>query len=209
MRLRAKLKRNWRVRRLMSEENKVTKGTESDSQIRDLVRQAIDEFVQVQQTKAEPAYKAELQEERKRRESLETRLNQLVEENRKARAAAEEADRNSQIRTELQRLGVSKVDLAFKAVKDDIVRGEDGRLQGRGSDGKSLQDVLTTFVEENPELLPARIAGGSGVQAGHRSSQGGGSSIEIDKIKPGMKQEELERVRQEISRLASQALRGA
>ena len=44
--------------------------------------------------RAEPAYKAELQDERKRREALEARLNQLVEENRSARAAAEEADRN-------------------------------------------------------------------------------------------------------------------
>lgn len=193
----------------MSEEVTITKGSENESHVRDLVRQAIDEFVRVQQSKAEPAYKTELQEERKRRETLETRLNQVVEENRKARAAAEEADRNSQIRTELQRLGVSKVDLAFKAVKDDIVRGEDGRLQGKGSDAKSLQDVLATFVQENPELLPARIAGGSGVQAGQRSSQSGLPGIEIDKIKPGMKQEELERVREEISRLASQALRGA
>jgi hypothetical protein len=193
----------------MSEESKVTKEAENETHVRDLVRQAIDEFVRVQQSKAEPAYKTELQEERKRRESLETRLNQLVEENRKARAAAEEADRSSQIRTELQRLGVSKVDLAFRAVKDDIVRAEDGRLQGRGNDGKSLQDFLATFVQENPELLPARIAGGSGVQAGQRSSHGGAPGIEIDKIKPGMKPEELERVRQEISRLAAQALRGA
>ncbi|HEX4231191.1 MAG TPA: hypothetical protein VHZ07_21120 [Bryobacteraceae bacterium] len=194
----------------MSEENKVTNGAENETHVRDLVRQAIDEFVRVQQSKAEPAYRTELQEERKRRESLETRLNQLVEENRKAHAAAEEADRNSQIRTELQRLGVSKVDLAFRAVKDDITRGEDGRLQAKGNDGKSLQEFLTAFVQENPELLPARIAGGSGVQAGSRSGHTGGApGIEIDKIKPGMKPEELERVRQEISRLAAQALRGA
>jgi|SRR5438105_3662807 hypothetical protein len=178
--------------------------------VRDVVRQAIEEFVHSEQRKAEPAYKTELQEERKRRESLESRLNQLVEENRSARAAAEEADRNSQIRSELQRLGVAKVDLAFRAVKEDIVRGEDGRLQGRGPEGKSLQDYLTSFVQENPELLPARIAGGSGVQGGSRKAvQGGTSGVEIDKIRPGMSQEELDRVRQEISRLASQALRGA
>jgi hypothetical protein len=193
----------------MSEE--ITKKVpENDAHVRDLVRQAIDEFVRAQQSKAEPAYKAELQEERKRREGLESRLNQLVDENRKAKAAAEEADRNSQIRTELQRLGVSKIDLAFRAVKDDIVRGEDGRLQTKGADGKALQEFLANFVEENPELLPARIAGGSGVQGGQRSANNGGApGIEIDKIKPGMKQEELERVRQEISRLAAQALRGA
>ena len=80
-----------------------------------IVRNAIQEFVSQDRAQSEPAYKAELQEERKRREGLEARLNQLVDENRKARAVAEEADRNSQIRNELQRLGVAKVDLAFRA----------------------------------------------------------------------------------------------
>lgn len=175
--------------------------------VRDVVRQAIEEFVRSEQQKAEPAYKAELQDERKRRESLESRLNLLVEENRKARALAEEADRNSQIRSELQRLGVSKVDLAFRAVKDEIVRSEDGRLQGRGPEAKSLPEYLAGFVQENPELLPARIAGGSGAQAPARTKAEAG--IELEKIKPGMSKEDLDQVRQEISRLASQALRGA
>lgn len=184
-----------------------TSGTEMPD-IKDVVRHAIEEFVRTEQHKAEPAYKAELQEERKRREGLESRLNQLVEENKKARAAAEEADRNSQIRSELQRLGVSKLDLAFKAVKDDIVRSDDGRLQARGPEQKSLQDYLAGFVQENPELLPARIAGGSGAQTPARTGMQGGSGIDIDKIKPGMSKEELDRVRQEISKLATQALRG-
>ncbi len=131
-----------------------------------------------------------------------------MEENRKARALAEEADRNSQIRSELQRLGVAKIDLAFRAVKDEIVRAEDGRLQARGPEGKSLQEYLAGFVQENPELLPARIAGGSGAQTPSEARAGALSGIEIDKIKPGMNKEDLDRVRQEISRLASQALRG-
>src|SRR4051812_4383568 len=91
-----------------------------------VVRQVLEEFMQVERNKAEPAYKAELVEERKRREVLETRLNQMAEENREARSAAEQMDRHLQIRNELQRLGVAKVDLAFKAVKDEIVRSEDG-----------------------------------------------------------------------------------
>lgn len=177
--------------------------------VREVVRQAIDEFVRAEQRKAEPAYKAELQDERKRRESLEGRLNQLVEENRKARAVADEADRSSQIRNELQRLGVAKIDLAFKAVRDDIVRAEDGQLQAKGSEGKSLQEYLAGFVKENPELLPARIAGGSGAQTPSRNSTQTTSATDLDKIRPGMNKEDLERVRQEISRLASQALRGA
>jgi hypothetical protein len=177
--------------------------------LRDVVRQTIQEFVQAEQSKAEPAYKAELQEERKRRESLEGRLNQLVEENRKARQMADEAERNSQIRSELQRLGVAKIELAFRAVKDDIVRAEDGRLQARGPEGKTLQDYLDGFVQENPELLPARIAGGSGAQHPARSPQQGiASGIDLEKIKPGMSQEDNDRVRQEIAKLASQMMRG-
>jgi hypothetical protein len=176
--------------------------------VRSLVRAAIEEFVQAQQQKAEPAYKAELHDERKRREGLETRVNQLVEENRRARAVAEEADKSSQIRSELQRLGVAKVDLAFKAVRDDIVRSEDGRLQPRGLEGKSIQEFLSSFVQENPELLPARIAGGSGAQTASRTAAPA-PGVDLDTITPGMNKEDLDRVRKEISRLASQALRGA
>lgn len=187
----------------------IEKETAGSADVRDVVRQAIEEFVRVQHQKAEPAYKTELQDERKRREHLEARVNQLVEENRRARAIADEADRNSQIRSELQRLGVSKIDLAFRAVKDDIVRGEDGRLQAKGADAKPLQEYLAGFVQENPELLPARIAGGSGAQTPSRTPAKSTPGFDIENIRPGMSKEDLDRVRQEISRLASQALRGA
>lgn len=179
--------------------------------IRGVVRNVIEEFVKAEQSKAEPAYKAELLEERKRREALEARLNHLVEENRRAQAVAEEADRHSQIRAELQRMGVSKVDLAFRAVKDDIIRGEDGRLMARDAqDPKPAAEYLRKFVEENPELLPARIGGGGGVHSTTRNAvtntQG---AVDVDKIKPGMSREELERIRQEVARFAAQSLRGA
>lgn len=194
----------------MSDQMPIERDPASVVDVREVVRQAIEEFVRAEHRKAEPAYKAELQDERKRRESLEARLNQLIEENRAARAQAEEADRNSQIRSELQRLGVAKIELGFRAVKDEIVRAEDGRLQARGPENKSLTEYLASFVHDNPELLPARIAGGSGAQTPSRSSaQGAPTGIEIDNIKPGMSKEDLARVRQEISRLASQALRGA
>lgn len=177
--------------------------------IRDIVRGAIQEFISIEQSKAEPAYKAELIEERKRREHLETRVNELVEENRRSRTVADEMERGASIRSELQRLGVAKVDLAFKAVKDDIVRAEDGRLVGRGVQGEmGVRDYLMQFVNENPELLPARIAGGSGASSTHKPapvSTGGG--FDLDKIKAGMSAEDLERVRQEISRVASQSIR--
>ena len=173
--------------------------------IKAVVQAVIQEFVKAEQTKAEPAYKVELVEERKRRESLEQRVNELVAENQRTRAAADEADRSASIRAELQRLGVSKIDLAYKAVKDDIQRGEDGRLIAQG--GGEMRAYLAQFVGENPELLPARLTGGSGASAGQRNSQGTGT-VDMDKIRPGMNPEEMERVRQEIARVASQTLRG-
>src|SRR5579884_3105895 len=176
--------------------------------LRAVVRGVIEEFVQAQRQKAEPAYKAELSEERRRREQLEGRVNELIQENAKARLAAEEAERSATIRAELQRLGVAKVDLAFRAVRDDVIRAEDGRLVARGPQGElGLKDYLTQFVNENPELLPARISGGSGIVPAQKSSPAP-SGFDLDKIRPGMNPEELERVRQEISRLASQTLRG-
>ena len=176
--------------------------------VRSVIREAITEFVSAEREKAEPAYKAELMEERRRREELERRLNDVVEENRRSRQLAEELDRQGKIRNELQRLGVAKVDLAFKAVKDDIQRTTDGRLVARsGQDELDAREYLSQFVSENPEFLPARIPGGSGVSATQRTAGVGG--VDLDKLRPGMNAEELGRIRQEIARVASQTMRGA
>lgn len=184
-----------------------TTNTES-TDMRALVRGVIEEFVKAEQVKAEPAYKAELMDERRRREDLENRVNELVKENHRTRQVAEEAERSSSIRAELQRLGVAKVDLAYRAVKDDVKRAEDGRLIARGDQGEvPLKDYLAGFVQENPELLPARITGGSGMGSGSKApaAQAG---VDLEKIRPGMSEEEMAKVRQEISRVANQALRG-
>lgn len=181
--------------------------TES-TDLRPIIQGVIEEFVRSQQAKAEPAYKAELLDERKRREELERRLNDLVQENQRNRQVAEEAERSASIRAELQRLGVAKVDLAYRAVKDDIQRGDDGRLVAKGSQGDvPVRDFLAQFVNENPELLPARIPGGSGMGSGPKIPASGGG-VDLDKIRPGMSPEDLEKVRQEISRVAGQALKG-
>ena len=107
-----------------------------------IVRQAVQEFVNQERTKVEPAHKAELQEERRRREDLERRLNEMAAENQRSRQMAEEAERNSAIRAELQRLGVSKIDLAFRAVQDEIRQTEDGRLVAKGEQGETVRDKL-------------------------------------------------------------------
>jgi len=174
-----------------------------------IVRQAIQEYASNEQAKSEPAYKAELEDERKRREQLERRLNELVAENKHSRKLAEEAERSSLVRAELHRLGVSKIDLAFKAVKDDIERTEDGRLVARGEGGQMpLKEYLSAFVAENPEFLPARIAGGTGMTATFKAPPEGRETVSLEQIRPGMSAEEMRRVREEIVRVASQTLRG-
>jgi len=180
-----------------------------DTDVQKIVKQALQEFVEEQQAKTEPAYKTELVEERKRREQLERRLSEVEEESKRSRQAAEKAERASAIRAELQRLGVAKVDLAYKAVQDGVFRSEDGRLMAHSDSGEvPLKEYLTGFVSENPEFLPARISGGSGITAAHKAPREGVESVDLDKIKPGMSSEEMERVRKEILRVASQNLRG-
>jgi hypothetical protein len=179
-----------------------------ETDIQSVVQQALREFIQQQHAQSEPAYKVELQEERKRREQLERRLNEVVEENKRSRKMAAEAERGAAIRAELQRLGVAKVDLAYKAVQDAIVRTDDGRLIARNESGEIAgRDFLAGFVADNPEFLPARISGGSGVTSSQKTSSGTGEAIDLDKIRPGMSREEMERVRQEIVRIASQSLK--
>jgi len=178
--------------------------------IASLVKQALDEFARAERARIEPAYKIELEEERKRREQLERRLNDLVEENKRSQQIAEQAERHATIKAELQRLGVGKVDLAFKAIKDDIARAEDGRLVAKTDAGEiGLRDFLSGFVSANPEFLPARISGGSGIASTQQKLSGGGRPIDLDGIRPGMSSEDRERAREEIARIASQALRGS
>ena len=177
--------------------------------VQTIVRQAIQEFVNQEQSRSEPAHKAQLQEEKRRREQLEQRVNELVEENKRSRQMAEEAERSSTIRSELQRLGVGKVDLAYRAVQDAVQRAEDGRLVARGDGGElGLREYLAGFVNENPEFLPARIAGGTGMTATLKAPSSGRETVDLDGIRPGMSAEEMQRVREEIVRVASQTMRG-
>ena len=180
-----------------------------ETEVQTIVKRAVQQFLEEQHSKSEPAHKAELAEERKRREQLERRVNELVEENKRSRQAAEQAERSSAIRAELQRLGVAKVDLAYRAVQQDITRSEDGRLVAHGDSGEvPVKDYLANFVSDNPEFLPARISGGSGITGTHKAPREAAESVDLEGIRPGMSPEEMERVRKEILRVASQNLRG-
>src|SRR3954469_22023657 len=172
--------------------------------IQAIVRQAVQEFANAEQAKSEPAHQAELLEERRRREQLERRVNELVEENKRSRQMADEAERSSAVRAELQRLGVAKIDLAFKAVQDGVVRTQDGRLVARGDNGDlPVKEYLAAFVNENPEFLPARIPGGTGMTTTQKAPAAGRDTVDIERIRPGMSADEMQRVREEIVRVAS------
>src|SRR5580692_8428724 len=109
--------------------------------------------------------------------NVQTIVQQAIDEYMR-QAVADEAQRNANIRAELQKLGVTKVDLAYKAVQDGIVRTDDGRLIARGDSGdQPITEYLTSFVQENPEFLPARIAGGTGMTGTQKAAplaNGGG-----------------------------------
>ncbi len=175
--------------------------------VRKVVQEAVDEYARKLAEQKEPAVKAELAEERRRREQLEKRLNELVDENERNRHAAEQAERFATIKSELQQLGVKKVDLAFRIVKDDVIRGDDGQVYARGEQGPvGLKEYLSKFVSENPEFLPARITGGSGASGGQRGESE--APFDLAKIRPGMSVEEKDRARREIARLAGKEIGG-
>ncbi len=192
----------------MEDERIPTAANEDHGELRSVIRSVIDEFMRAEQVRTEPTYKTELVEERRRREQLEQRVNELAGENKRNKQIAEEAEKQAAVRAELQRLGVAKVDLAFRAVRGEIRRKDDGRLTATGEQGElPLREYLAQFINENPELLPARIAGGSGMEPVQKAAPAE-RGIDLDKIRPGMDPEELDRVRREVSRLAAQSLRG-
>ena len=127
---------------------------ESADELEALVRNAVREFTRQSSEQEEPALKAKLNDERRRRESLERQLNDVRAESRRNRQQAELVDRESQIRESLQDLGVRKVDLALKLVKDDIFRAEDGDLRGE-VEGKQIpyREYLTQFVADKSRVV--------------------------------------------------------
>ena len=113
------------------------------------------------------------------------------------------------MRAELQRLGVAKIDLAFKAVQDGIVRTEDGRLVARGESGEvPVKEYLTRFRERESGVSAGADCRGHRDDGDPEGSGGRPGDGDLEQIRPGMSAEEMQRVREEIVRVASQTLRG-
>jgi len=117
---------------------------------------------------------------------MEKRVNDLIADGERTKQAAEETARYTAIQNALREAGVQKVDLAFRAVRDDIRRNDAGDLVSL--DGKPLGEAVAAFVKSNPEFLPARIAGGSGATHGQPGAPA--SNIDLNDIRPGMTKEQ-------------------
>ena len=105
----------------------------------------------------------------------------------------------SQIRSELQRLGIAKVDLAFRAVKMKSCAPRTDACWPAALD-RQVHAGVSVQLRAGESGTAARDRGGSGAQSPARNaSHGETAGIELEKIKPGMNKEDLDRVRQEIS----------
>src|SRR5260370_41986361 len=100
--------------RFMEEEKTRADGGDGHGELRSVIRSVIDEFMRAEQVKSEPAYQTELIEERRRREQLEQKVNELATENRRNKQLAEEPEKQASVRAELQRLGAAQGGLAVR-----------------------------------------------------------------------------------------------
>jgi hypothetical protein len=174
--------------------------------IREIVQDAIQEFLRHKQRESEPAHRAELQEERRRREQLEAHVRELLQKARDSEQEVARTRMTSAVRDELQRHGVKKVDLAYRSIKDDIRQDERGGYTVQSKDGQlPLQEFVKNFVDENPEFLPPRITGGSGSTG--TTEEVSGVRVDLDAIRPGMSDEERRQVHTAIANLASQTFK--
>ena len=121
--------------------------------VQTIVQQAVDEYMRQDVARREPAYKTELHEERRRREQLEKRVNELVEENKRSRAVADEAQRSTGIRTELQKLGAP-----FKAfVLEDLAPRPLTELPREIAEDMETSDVSIFAVKVQRNELKSRM----------------------------------------------------
>src|SRR4051812_36720875 len=81
------------------------------------------------------------------RVALEKQLAELKQAAEGYRTQAEVAERSTAVRDELRKLGVTNVELGYRAVREDVVRRDDGSLVGKSAGGEvALAEYLAKFV---------------------------------------------------------------
>lgn len=127
--------------------------------------------------------------------ALEERFKKAEEDGNKARANAERTDRESQIRAALSKAGLTdNLELAFRGIRDDIFRDPDDPQSGKlyGPDTTDFGEYVTTFVEKNQALLPARSTNPTGATSANSGNRG--KVVTLEDIKPGNTPEENARI---------------
>ena len=126
--------------------------------------------------------------------ALEKQIADLRAENDKRTEEVRREKRNSTLTTELGKLGVpaERMKAAIRVIDPDIKFTDDGQLVG--DDETPLTEYLAKWIGENDMFLPPKPVGGAGAGAGQRGR--GEKPPQIEDIKPGMKPEDMERIRQ-------------
>ena len=170
--------------------------------VAEIIRQAVLEAVRA-------AREAELSQALEHRvRELETAKIQLEEATAKSaqyHAQFKEAEKRNAIVDILRRLGVSNIELAYRAVKENVRQAEDGQYVAEDGKIVPLSEYLEGFVTQNPELLPVRVGGGSGIGIAKGTAVEEG--IELESIRPGMPREEWNKAREYISKLLLNSIR--
>ncbi len=156
-------------------------------------------------TDAEKRLLAQLQREQRERAKLARRMEKLEAHALAKEKQAEERERQAAIRSELAGLSVTKTDAAFKIIRDDIYRGEDGKLYAKNAEGDEvpLKEYVAGWLKGFPEFQPPRTAGGTGATGGSRQDSSAAGTVTLEDIRPGMKPEEKQRVYRRIAELAA------
>ena len=140
--------------------------------------------------------------------ALEKRLADMAakfESAEKARQETETRAKNERLsgtlRTELlKHVPAERIDAALRIFGPDVKYGEDGSIVG-GADESPLSEYVEAAIQKHEYLLPPKQVGGAGATAGTRRGQ---PAVDLNDIKPGMKPEDLARVREHMARVAAE-----
>ena len=116
--------------------------------IQAIVRQAVREFIAMENTPTEPGWKAELREEIMHREQLERRVNELVTANRETMRARAADQLRSAVACELRWHGVEDVGLYGPAIEREIYLDDSGLPRFMARNGMTLSQYVAGFLGE-------------------------------------------------------------
>ena len=114
-------------------------------------------------------------------------------------------DREIFLREQIRSLGVRNVDLAYRAVREDVHKDQDGSwIAEVGGATVPATQFLKQFIARNPDLIPARMILGSGAPSRTEEAD---HECDLDQIRPGMDPASMRRAREAVVRIIAQTKR--